>query len=186
MKAPATKRLVWFALLSALIYAVLALLAWPIVDSAYAGFFRSTAQAFFGERTHDVLIEFGQADDAKGNNDLFVRVGKRQPTGQGSARRAGLSSFHMGYLSTAFLVALTIATPLPWRRRAWALVIGLVLIQAFILLRAWLLIVNLGSMETIGLYHLGSWARRIFSVTFQLLVKSPEVKFLAPVIVCCW
>ncbi len=179
----AAKRLLRFVFVAAVVYLLLAIFLWPLVDAAYASFFRSVARAVLSSDSPDAVVEFRSADRADTDNDIVVGVGKRLRSGGATGRSAPLSSYHMGFLSAAFLTALIVASPMPPRRKGWALVVGLVLIHAFALFRVWLLVVNLGSMESVGIYHLGLWTRRVFSIAFQLFVKTSEAKFIAPVLV---
>lgn len=53
-----------------------------------------------------------------------------------------MDAWQMGWTPTVFLVALTLATPILWRRQMWALFWGLLWIHGFILLTLGIFIWN--------------------------------------------
>jgi len=53
-----------------------------------------------------------------------------------------VDAWQMGWVPTAFFLSLTLATPIPWRRRLWAVFWGLLWIHVFILLTLGIFIWN--------------------------------------------
>ena len=97
--------------------------------------------------------------------------------------RLEFSSRQYAYLPTALVVALTLATPIPWPRRAWALVWGLVLIHSFVVLILWLIILHQYiESPSLSLFLLKPFAHRIFNAVYAVLMRA-HVFFVVPVMV---
>ncbi len=126
-----TRRIVGFFLRFLIVYAVLMAL-WPAVGDVYGSLFRTGGKSLFGPFPSSGQVRFEHLPDAEGMND--TRIWVRRP-GLRKWRRFRVSSRHMGYLSTALLTGLLVATPLPWRRRTRAIIWGLLVVHVFIALR---------------------------------------------------
>lgn len=83
-----------------------------------------------------------RALEKRGERDtLLVLLNRTVPTVPGFTRT---SSHMMGYAPTAVVVALAVATPIAWRRRAWLLASSLVLVHGLILIRLTVVILKNG------------------------------------------
>ena len=104
----------------------------------YAPLFRAGANFAFGRMGGDRVARFEPFDDPSGVFDTRMSIGKRvngralYPTGM------GLNSVRQGFAPTALFLALSIATPIRWRRKRTALLVGLLLVQSFVALRLWI------------------------------------------------
>jgi len=119
-------------------YALL-MLSWPGVEHGYARLFRAAAQAVFSDFGRDGVVRLEPRLPSNSAHDTSLIVTNRRT---GSSFVLGVSSRYFGYVPTAFLVALTISTPLPWRRRGQALAYGLLAIHGWIAVTVILLIVH--------------------------------------------
>ena len=77
------------------------------------------------------MLDFQPLDDPEHqwppNFDTAIILANRNmlnPDGKGHRFMLTVDAWQMGWAPTAFLVALTLATPIPWRRRWWALFWG--------------------------------------------------------------
>ncbi len=125
-----------FAVRFLLVYGVLMGL-WPVVRGAYRELFRTGGDSFFGSLC-SVRFEPEGTDDTK----IFVKS-------RGSSKETWMkvSTRHVGYISTAAAIGLIVANPIPWSRRARALLWGLILVHGFIALRLGILIVYVMSLS---------------------------------------
>lgn len=109
---------------------------WPSARDLYPDLFRAGVGAVFASgEAPSLAVRPGRlrGDDV---TDTFVeRLGAPEAEPRW---RINLSSIRMGYWPSAVLAALLFATPMPGRRRAWALLVGFVWIGAYALGRLWL------------------------------------------------
>lgn len=133
------RSLAGFFLRFLLIYGLL-LAPWPGWREGYGRLFREMGQIFLGR-------EVGQAGSGavrfagippEERRQLDTRIVLANPAdpgagGSGAGQILELDSRGIGWVPTALVTALILATPLPWRRRGVALLAGLGLIQVFIL-----------------------------------------------------
>jgi hypothetical protein len=87
------------------------------------------------------------------------------------------------YLATALVVALILATPLPRRRKAIALVLGLLLINAFVVWRIWIGLVDVFSENQLALIQLAPFWKETVRLAVQIFVGSIESSFIVPVFI---
>lgn len=133
-----------FAVRVLLVYGVLMGL-WPVVCGGYRELFRTGGESFFGALCS---IRFRGLAKPEGMDDTKIFVKSRESSKWTWMK---VSTRHVGYTSTAVVVGLILASPIPWSRRARALIWGLLLVHGFIALRLGVLIVyvmSLGWHET--------------------------------------
>ena len=145
-----------------LIYGLL-ILPWPGWNDLYSHYFRTLGRMAFS-REHDrriILFEPYHAEHDFTPLDSEMIMGNRDtvdPSGQGLSSTLDLDTRSIGWIPTALTLALILATPVPWRRRGWALVWGLLLIHGFILfsLQTWIWDASPGiSLSTLSLFWQG-------------------------------
>ena len=126
----------------ALLY-ILLMVPWPGWDLAYGKAYASVAAFVFDSDDPFRTVRIRHIDQTNNPNPtlwgqdtgvtLEVRkrsVGMREVPPNGTAR----SSHYMGWAPTALVIALVVATPISWRRRAFALPWGVILASGFSLL----------------------------------------------------
>ena len=112
---------------------------WPGWNEWYSHYFQQVSKVALnlGEGKRVVILESNPTDSAANGLDTRMTLCNRElldASGKGPLKRTGLNTRSIGWVPTALTMALVIATPIPWRRRARSLLGGLVLVQAFILL----------------------------------------------------
>ena len=131
----------------AAVYAIL-IAPWPGLTTSYGRLYCAVGELLFGSRQPErsvrlVRVDPARSPDASWQRDTAIileirgaRVGHRHVPPFGATR----SSRYTGYVPTAILIALVVATPIPWRRRAEALLWGVLLISAFaaLMVAAWI------------------------------------------------
>ena len=118
---------------------------WPGWNEIYGGYFRALGQAAFTREDGQRIVRFHPTHMQHGFSSLETEMalGNRalaDSTGKGPGEVVTLDTRSIGWLPTALTIALILATPVPLRQRAWALLWGLLLIHAFILfsLQVWI------------------------------------------------
>lgn len=129
---PALRFVVWFAFW----YAVL-LFLWPITGQAYCSAFRAIGTLVYGsnDRSKEIAFEsFPQGYHSHYTRVVIVNPAMMKPDGSGPVRNLDLDTRAFGWMPLALLLALILATPLPWERRRWALLWGFICQQGFVIL----------------------------------------------------
>ncbi len=111
---------------------------WPGLDRAYANYFIGLGEMAFTRADGDRVVQFEPAEMQHGFTTLSVRMalanrGQADRDGNAKAIHVTFDVRSIGWVPTALTAALILASPVPWWRRLWALIGGLVLIQLFIL-----------------------------------------------------
>src|ERR1700691_4220876 len=130
---PGRRPILRFVAAFALVYGVL-IAPWPGWNAAYGSGFRRMAQACLGV-TVPTAVRF-QATPGGGPLDTeIVAFNPAQVDAQGrvKARLLRLDTRGVGWIPTAFLVALILASPVTWSRRLRALGLGLVALDLYLL-----------------------------------------------------
>ncbi len=194
-----------FALFVVVVYAVLTWL-WPMFDRGYAAWFRSVGNVAFARLwcwpqarvdflnlySSDLVADINavlpgklpagfEPQKAMGVRDtLLVLTNNDVPAVPGMMRT---SSRIMGYVPTAVLVALAVATPLSLRRRGWVLLWGLVLVHVFVIFRLTVLVVNNGfaAAKQYALFHPGPFWKDVLRRADEVLADNPTFSYVVPV-----
>lgn len=116
------KQVAKFIVLVLVIYILLAV-PWPGVRQAYSAAYRVTADWVLGVSTPHFLIYVRPLREDEGDGDADVKLGVWDRQVQ-SGQRVLLSTRLTGYLPTAEILALVLATSLPWSRKWKALLWG--------------------------------------------------------------
>ena len=164
----------------ALAFFISALLLVP--RGAYAPSFRAAANSMFSVIPSDLTVELSPTTEASTRNDTRLNVGL-------SGRYPGGVSFEArrhGFVPTALLVSLILATPVAWRRRAVALASGLALIHLFLVFRLWITallgfaVVRLDGRPLLPLSS--GWIDTV-ALLDRVLSDDLHITFVAPVLV---
>jgi hypothetical protein len=162
------------------LYALLAA-PWPWVQDAYAAAFRAAGNFAFGNFGSDGEVQFRpyEGGDPKRDTEiLFRRPGHRM----GGVLRN--SSRLTGYLPTVEVVALVLATPIPWARRWRALLWGLVLVNAFVALRLEISLLYTWSGDNAWrLYDPSPFWRAVLGHAFHVTARSLTFAYVMPVFI---
>lgn len=170
-----------FFVLTVVIY-VLLIVRWPGVREAYRAAYCATGETFLGRFGSDGVVRFEPRTDDQ-INDVDLVLGKRTAQGIGEVP-AEMSSGRVGYAPLAALVALVLATPVPWARRGRALLWGFILVNLFVMLRTALRILFLFSTPSpIRLYEPGPFLSKVLSCSYEFFFLAPACSFFVPAVV---
>ncbi|MGE3109963.1 MAG: hypothetical protein AB7G11_07100 [Phycisphaerales bacterium] len=175
------RRVLVFFVMAGGVYLGLVLL-WQVdaVARGYGSAYRAVARAClsdFGSRGD--LVEFLPNATQPGMDTAIVANRRGVPV----AGRTYHSTHVIGYLATAELLALIVATPVSWRRRAIALALGLGAIHVFIGLRVVLIIIWLYSTPgaLYARWQFSSGARDALEWAVEMFASSLNATFFVPV-----
>ncbi len=124
------KRIVGFFLRFMVIFVVLTA-PWPGLADAYAPVYRAMGNVLFGRFGSSGIVELRPltVSDPERNTELVLSNWRTE------ARFVFTSGSSKGYMPTAFVLALIVATPIPWRRRWRAVLWGLACVTVYAALR---------------------------------------------------
>jgi hypothetical protein len=181
---PVIRFLCWFAP----IYALL-LIPWPGSRDLYGTYLRSVARLVLTENNGRRIVRFEGVPKAKRNRTLDTRitVANREQldaNGSGPAVMLDLDSHGIGWVPTALLIALVLATPVPWRRRFRALAWGLLAVHVLILFSIQVYIWNQSdSSSGLFLIELSPFWKTILSGLEETLITQLGASFVVPILI---
>ena len=174
--------LVRLAILSGLLLA-----PWPGCNERYNAWICRVGGAVFSSAHGRLLVRF-EPEPPSVHPALGVRITlanreRLAPDGTGPARVLGLDARGVGWVPTAWLVALILATPLPWPRRLGALAWGLIAVHAFIALTLGVyLLNNCDDASGLALVHLSPLEKAVIDGLDETLVAQMGPGFVAAVL----
>lgn len=169
----------------ALVLFALSMIRWAPLERVYGAFFRAQGELFLGIDTETHRIDF-EALRPPEINDTRIRIGR---TGERTALRVDCRSRLLGYQPMAVFLALLLATPMPMRRKLRALLLGGLLVSAYVLFRIELLILK-GWTEHVkhctavhsGFLKSEAWWHALDNVT-AIFVLETSVYILIPTVI---
>ena len=171
---PLAKRILKFSLGFLVTYAIL-IIPWPGIQEGYESFFRTGGEFLFKSFGSKGIVRMLPADDRKLDIRLFA--GNREMVmadGNFAALEMSLSSRIMGYIPTILIFSLILASPIPWKRRLWALLWGLILVNVLIALKLLIQIFAIyNSSEVLSLYLFNPFWQKVLNFSFQHFISPP-------------
>lgn len=178
-----TKPLLLFILKAAVVYMILAA-PLSFYDEMYGKFYRKIAGNLFSTfHTH------GIARFAEGYEKSITRinVGNYEQVEKSGALQTTFGYLNirfLAYLPTVLLISLILASPVNWKRKLLALVIGLFLLTAYIMLLQWIHILFLSIRATwLKLFDFSESKKHIINLAYKYFVQmSGFTRFLVVLI----
>jgi hypothetical protein len=169
-----------FILLLTLYYALL-IAPWPGLEDAYARAFRAVAQRVLFWYGADGVIRFEAGAEQDETHDTgLVAQNKRT----GAFVGMGIDTRYEGYVPTVFLLSLTLASPVAWRRRGWALVWGMLAVHVFIALKLLVMVTYLFSLDhPASLFALSDFWDKVLAGLLQMIAPSPLTWLIVPLFI---
>jgi len=173
------KRIAWFVVSVLALYGVFSV-PWPGVAEAYSTLYRAVGNQLFGSFGSGGVVRFQPAPKGSGMDTEIAIRNSRSPVVGTTPHNTRIT----GYLPTVEVVALILATPIPWSRRWKALVWGLVLVHAFVIWRVWLTLLHWFSVDQPwALYHPSPFWSKVLSGLFDYAVVAPTCSFVIPALI---
>jgi len=160
----------------------------PLPAQAYSVAFRAGANLFFRTIGDSGRAYFGP-NLAGGDHDTAIVVKNLRPKTavQGRSGVSGafeVSSRSIGFSATAFVVALIVATPVPWRRRLLAVLAGVALISVFAGFQMYLHLVDaFSNPDPLRIYQLGPAGKSLLLNLIKICSRTPVTTYIAPIFV---
>jgi hypothetical protein len=166
-----------FFCLFVLVYGLL-MAAWPATGVVYSKIYWVTGKVLFDYFRHFGIVEFAQSDD---KGEIYITAYNRYRMDR-KGNMSGGKSIHKirygDYMYMAFLSALVIATPVSLRRRVWALVCGLLLMQVLAITKLAIVILGLFGSEEVSILVLSPFWARIVVTSYQIVVNNLTTSFI--------
>ncbi len=136
------KALIRFFISAILLYAFFSL---PIsfFRDEYAKFYRATATKLFSDFREDGFVRFDKLNEEL---DTRIGIGNKKLLDENNRTQllySPLSSKSIGYLPTILFISLLLASPISWRRKLPAFIIGFCLTTSIVMFKTWIRILYL-------------------------------------------
>jgi len=168
----------------AVVYALL-VAPWPGFERAYAAYFRGLGNVSMGSAVGILgggrTLTFVKPRRIVGGRDTLMLVGAR---GVSEVRVVPFVARLKGFLPTAMVVALVLATPIPWRRRRRALLWALLLVHLFIGFRMGVAAFHTFTRPTeFAMTTLGPASEEALRLAHRIVFKGYAMSFVAPALI---
>jgi len=153
---------------------------WLIWGEGYAALFRAGGQMLFGSFGSHGVVRFRPLQGERVDTEILLS-NRRHPGGFMPLRN---SSRFVGYVPTAFLLALLAATPMPWSRRFRTLLWGLFLVNAFVVARLALTLVwGFSQDNPVALFAWGPFGQRAVELLFSVFAAMTSASYVVPLLI---
>ena len=152
---------------------------WPQLGRAYTRFYSAGAAFLFGSFGSTGIVTFEPLHDSE--YDLHVTLynqARLAPDGDITRIRTRHSSRHAGYMYAAFLTALILATPIPARRKGWALLLGIILIHGLVAAQLAIRILHAFHNRPLSMFVLNTFCKRVLSIAHQAFAVNVTFGFV--------
>lgn len=161
-----------FLLKALLIYGVLSF-PMPLTDKGYGSFYRALCKPFFNTFRTNGFVWF-----STGSKDAYTQVNignynQVNKRGQTTTSMTEVNTRFRGYLPTILFFSLLLASPVPWRRKIFSAVIGLLLLNLLILFKQWLGLLSICFENPwLQLFSPAGLKKEIFLVLSKIFIKA--------------
>ena len=164
-------------MLALLIYCLL-IVAWPGMIDGYRWCFRAGGNLVFSSFGSSAVYFEPFSSNEYGKDTTLTLVKQRPFRARGATE---ISVSYIGYRPTAFMLALVLATPVPWRRKLYILFWCLVWLNIFVVLRVLLsLYASFGGTDPRSLLMLGANTKFAVHVLHHIFVMAPAAHYMVP------
>jgi len=169
-----------------LVYALL-IVPWPGLTAAYGAYFRALGRTVFAHESgrRDVTVE-ANPDHARFDLDTLFNLANRDQvdaSGNVPVRRLGLDSRGVGWVPTALIIALALATPGSGRRRLGIFAACLLCIHCYILFSVAVYIWNnTDAASGLDLVTLNPFWKQVMNGLEETLITQMGPAFVLPVV----
>jgi len=178
------RELLRFATIFALAYGLL-ITPWHGWNERYADYYRNLGTWVFASWPGKQLVRFEKnAAPLRVNLNTSITVGNRSlvdAQGRFSAVVLQVDTRSLAWMPTALLAALILATPLPWRRKIRAMLVGLIAIHAYILLITGIWITN--NADKVALITMNKWQKNSMEMLEYTFIEQLGLSFVIPVVI---
>ena len=178
------KPLLLFLIKAILIYALLAA-PFSFYDETYGKFYRKYGDRFFHRFHGNGLTIFSEGEEKfKTHVDVGNYTLVRADTTVDTVLSV-VNTRSIGYLPTVLLISLIISSPVSWKRKLMALLLGFVLLTSFIMFQLWILIIHLcAHNKSLNLYDFSKGQKNVIDFTYNGIVVSGGFSWF--IVVAIW
>ena len=174
------KRIAGFFFGFTVIFALL-MAPWPGLDEAHAGLLRVAGNVLFARFGSDGVVQFRSLSAPAPGHELEVALSNLR---SGVAYVFPFSSRKQGYKPTAFVLALTLATPIPWSRRWRTVLWGLLWVNVYVLLRVTVFLFAAFSGDAqLAPFSLGAIGTKVLVYVHWVVVASFAGSLILPLVI---
>ena len=166
-------RTLWLFLLKAIV--IYGLLSAPLsmYDEAYGTFYRKVAGKCFGKFRETGFVRFFEMKDPAMTHTNMGNALLRLPDNTFDTAAIDINTRILGYLPTILLISLVLASPVPLKRKLFALAAGLILVMALIIFKHWISLLELSEDNPwLKLTQFTGMTKKIFVFTSSFISKS--------------
>jgi len=176
-----------------LIYGVIQVIGYvPAVSEAYRTHYMNMTDKLFGDYKGDGIVK-AAVNENEEEKELDVLLMFSSKTLYAEAVKAGVNvriaksyifTKYLGFFPLSIALALLLATPLNWKQKVPALIIGLVLIELFVIFRLWLHVVfTFHDNEWLGIVELSPAAFKTINFLGGIFIYNVVVVVLVPFVI---
>jgi len=157
---------------------------WLGFGKAYSKLYLAGASALFKSFGSKGVVLFNQSDDAE--YDINVGLYNRDQVdnnGHVTIFETSHTSREDGYMYMTFMTALILASPISWKRKAWALLLGLIFIHGFIALKLAFRLLYSFSIQPLSIFALSSFWKRILAIAHQQFIVNVNFGFVVSIFI---
>lgn len=174
------KKLAGFLCLT-LIYLGVLLAPWPGRAGAYSAVFRAEGNLLCKPFGQQYRLRFIPPPPDAPVHLCLAEFTNRQSNARGTLP---LNTHRHGYAPTVVVMALVLATPIPWRRRWHALLWGVLAVQGFVAFRVYLLLLEwISGDNPIAFLTLSPFWTQVLNQLLAVLVKAPPSIYIVPLFI---
>jgi hypothetical protein len=107
-------------------------------DEVYGNFFRACGKKIFEHFRDDGFVLFAEGKTKDITEVVIGNYNVRNPDNTAKAFQFEVNTRYLGYLPTILFISLVLASPVSWRRRLVALLIGLTLVTIAVMFKQWI------------------------------------------------
>ncbi len=173
-----SNRRIIFFLLKALVICLVLAMPLKSFDEAYGKFYRALNSKLLGKIQTGGFVRYSPGKKAYLTHVNIWNQKQVKPNGKVDSAKADVNTRYRGYLPTVLLIALVLASPVPWRRRLLALFTGFILVTLLVLFKAWLGIAEIcRENQWLDLVHYSGFREWLFELSSRIFFQSTGTVF---------
>jgi len=96
-----------------------------------------------------------------------------KPNGSFDTAATDINTRYLGYIPTILILSLVLASPVPWKRKIMALLVGLILVMLLVLFKQWISLLWLCETNPwLSLTHFGPTGKKLLTFANKVFCES--------------
>ena len=171
-------------LLKALIIYVLLSLPFSFYDEGYGNLYRKMSGALFGKFREKGFVIFNESKEPATTHINVGNCTQIHPDGSCNTASADMNTRYLGFIPAILMISLTLASPVPWKRKLIALLAGLILLTLLIIFKQWIALLAICEQNPwLDLTNFTGTTKKLlaFTNTFISSYSSTILYFVVPI-----